>query len=416
MNSTIDFISVSSVSSTFSWGLSSFQPSQTITPILTSGEYEYVGYAPLVFVALSTTSTPRVSSFEITKSIDFGDYYNNDGNVCTEKTSNPTFFQHSYVMPGLYTIVYTENEVVLHQADILSFKPFQNLTWKGLGGDEQNCLGNSWEETMFQKPNQFTWKSSQDCIIPPTFANEIFWRWNDLSCNRKAPRLEKRNSGPITWNDAMCSESDELAFTWNEVVSAFCFDDPAPGEPIIVTRLSSTVPEISAFNGDTAKTAKIRVLEIPPVAYLSAAKTMGTESPITVHLTPRFVKAGSFPIEKIVWDFGDGSAPIERHRRQKSFASPFLYNGALSADPFDPRNFDVQHVYKKTSNTEDSFYPSITAYASSTGTTDCVSLCVGPITSKSIDSQEITLLQTQLTPNGIVYLGEFENTAFLLKS
>ena len=149
-------------------------------------------------------------------------------------------------------------------------------------------------------------------------------------------------------------------------------------------------------------------------------------TPLTVRLSPKHVICGSFPIEKIVWDMGDGSPLITQRRWAPTLEHPFVYStslltetdptnlkvysGSLENDPQDPRNYDVEHTYYRTLQGPHSFYPSMTAYASSTGTYDTAAAVVGPLLFPTKDEElKINLIQSELTSHGKVYIGEINN-------
>jgi hypothetical protein len=132
-------------------------------------------------------------------------------------------------------------------------------------------------------------------------------------------------------------------------------------------------------------------------------------SPVTVKLTPRFTKCGSFPIEKIVWDLGDGSPLLEQRRWAPTIKAPFYYSGAIEEDADDPRNYDVIHTYNKTPESLFCFYPSMTAYASSTNTSDSVAVTIGPLSLVLFDPSQFKVLQNEFTDNKKILLGQIEN-------
>jgi hypothetical protein len=128
--------------------------------------------------------------------------------------------------------------------------------------------------------------------------------------------------------------------------------------------------------------------------------------PLTVTITPRYTLTGSFPIEKIVWDLGDGSPLITKTRWDNNTSFPFVTSGAMSADPLDPRNFDIVHTYTKPDNSVYSFYPSITAYTYSTGSSDACSITIGPIAAQPLQGVGFKILQTELNEDGTALIGQ----------
>ena len=77
----------------------------------------------------------------------------------------------------------------------------------------------------------------------------------------------------------------------------------------------------------------------------------------------------------------------------------------------DPRNYDVIHTYRKTFDAGFSFYPSLTAYASSTGAYDCTAAIVGPLKLPSATEFNMAILQNELTDHGKAIIGEVEGAA-----
>lgn len=207
------------------------------------------------------------------------------------------------------------------------------------------------------------------------------------------------------------------SLTWNEVTVA--------SNPALVwtayTGISSTtlngqtiVPNVTALITNSTASFMISVVEIMPTAYLSSSISFNPDDiifPLTVTITPRYTQTGSFPIEKIVWDLGDGSPLITKTRWDGNTSLPFVSSGALSADLLDPRNFDIVHTYNKPNNSVFSFYPSITAYTYSTGSSDTCSITVGPVQSHLMspaltDEDKFNLLQTELNEDGSVIVGQ----------
>ena len=465
-NVTFDFFSINSVPPDYSWDDGTprveFPNSRLITDssLLTGTESAYIGYAPYTSVSLSSfAGTPSLSSIAIQRVADFGDYYNTDSNITSSPTLSNEVYCHNYIMPGLNTIKFTKTEyvnvgTVEYQAfscieryclewtwnkrdctdtleptitwnNTLSSQQYEkrwndrpeercDAAWANSGGlyvqPEQelqqlpfnwqwyNFLCSSptnprnnpitWNQSGFQDSNQLIWSGiSGPCLEYAT--ESVSWLWNNVSCDLSANPLAK----VLTWDETKCDSS--LSKTWDGMGGGNCSQKPLT---------------LSAKEVTIVKEAFLRVLEIPPVAYLSAIDlTPGKISPLTVRLTPRFVKCGSFPIEKIVWDLGDGSPLLTQRRWSPDSNSPFVFSDIFNLDWHDPRNFDVIHTYRKLPTSGFSYYPSITAYSSSTGTADCASTIVGPLKLQTFDGSSITLLQNELTDNGKVIVGEIND-------
>jgi hypothetical protein len=469
-NVTFDFFSIKTVPADYSWDngspLVEFSDSQMITDasILTGTDSDYIGYAPFVTFSLSSQAgTPSLSSIVIQRSVDFGDYYNFDSNSVMNVTLSNVVFCHNYIMPGLYTVKLTKTEYV--NAPIASFQGFQcaeryceqgitwswsaldceiptdpSITWnQTLSGEtwekrwtdrpEEQCSASwattnglyiepgsktatrypfswqwynflcesqsslntpaTWAESKFQQPQQFSWSESGGPCINFE-ASTRSWIWNNITCNLSANPF----GTSLTWDQSRCSEPEGA--TWDTIKSACS---------TFTTTLSSKTETIEHI-------ATLRVIEIPPTAYLEVTDISPNKlSPLTVRLSPRFIRAGSFPIEKIVWDLGDGTPLLTQKRWSPATEAPFVFSNIYNLDWQDPRNYDIVHTYNKTFSSGFSFYPSLTAYASSTSSSDCAAAIVGPLKLQDAKALEFTLLQNELTNEGKVLIGEVDGTA-----
>jgi hypothetical protein len=125
-------------------------------------------------------------------------------------------------------------------------------------------------------------------------------------------------------------------------------------------------------------------------------------------LSPNLSRCGSFPIDKIIWNMGDGTSDIEINRYELPTNPNFIYTGLFESDIYDPRNYDVLYTYIRHSKNIGCYYPSITAVATTTETTDCAATTIGPIEFERIN--EFHLLQNHLlTDKTKIYLGEFNS-------
>lgn len=432
---------------------------------------EYVGYAPFMSVSLSSTVGSQISSIAIRRIVDFGDYYNSETNILVSPLSTDDLFCHVYIMPGLYSIKLEEKKWNRYIKESFSaygkcldkycidwsWKTLSNCTpelsvtwkssscgnessktWKNQGCGESKSLTNglyietekeiersplswqwynflcesednpqntpvTWEQSLFQNAEQITWSESQgpcavlsDIVSSNFSSSTVVWRWNKVTDN------------PNPNNFEICSTWDQnknivpTSVTW-DYVNSRCSDTTSSG--------SSTTYSVSSDSTILTKEAFIRVLEIPPVAYLQvlSADSLEKFSPYTVRLSPSKIVCGSFPIEKIVWDLGDGSPLLEQRRWSNTLSSPFVFSDELIEDYQDPRNYDVIHTYTKTPDSDFCFYPSITAYCSSTGSYDCAATIVGPLKLPSMDDVTVKVLQNELTDEGRVLIGQVGN-------
>lgn len=438
MSLTFNLLATQTVLSTYSWddGVPVKDFGATVVEDLSAGQKvtnvnHLTGYAPFFTLLLSSDPGLRWAPYSNTRilqrTIDFGDYYNSETNIITEKSTIPSrlYACHTYIMPGTYKIKYKQTQYVQVTAAELEgddlYKTYvQNtgqerkkipLSWKWFNflkdsKYETTNIPLSWGDTQFQQSNQLTWKDARgECFNLNAFEqNNTIWNWNNIKENATAVSEEK-----ITWNDVVKTQRGSVSWNFSSVFNQ--------GKAIAVS-LSSLSHEIEdAFF--------ITIKEIMPVAYLAATipgdlnnpierelpilPVTNYNSPLTVKLTARFTKCGSFPIEKLVWDLGDGSPLLIQQRWAPNYEAPFYYTGAIRNDIDDPRNFDVVHTYIKTPTSSYSFYPSVTAYASSTNSSDSASMVIGPLKLPAFNINNVTLLQNELTDNGKVFVGEIGN-------
>lgn len=435
---------------------------------------EIVGYAPYVGVIFSSEAGEYETDFKflgLQREVDFGDYYNSQTNLIKDSTTNRVAFCHTYVMPGIYTVQFKRTEYLqakIPNAKIIGsclqkyciewswaqltslYNPDLLVTWKktkstknlttgeGLsskkwayepctdewaGGDriyvektdkidrqrvpltwqwfnfQQSSPGNNnntattWASAGFQQPEQLTWyETTGPCAFSLNYLSEnTVWKWDYITSNTA---FDPIHTTSLTWDDAVKTKPTRV--TW-DFTSQYC-----PGD-VITTVLSAQTDTIT-------KQAYIRVLEIPIKAYLEVIQPEDRISPLTVILSPRNIISGSFPIEKIVWDLGDGSPLLTQRRWAPTLQKPFVYSGKINNDPQDPRNYDIEYSYIRTLEGPHAFYPSLTAYSSSTGSYDIAAAVVGPLlfSAKSADF-EMNLIQSELTSQGKVIIGEINN-------
>jgi hypothetical protein len=467
MSATFDIFSVKSVPSTYSWDRGT--PNVSFGEFLTElsacsansnneGGVEYIGYAPFMFVSLSSSPGQVSNSFlALRRKADFGDYYNSSSNIVTVPTLSNELFCHSYVMPGLYSVRLERTEYIQAKVKPLTLygdclqKHCIDWSWKTLATCTQE-LSVTWASTLtassYEKkwkfePCEATWAVNNGVYDQNTAEPEkhpLSWQWYNFLCN---PKFNNPNNTKTLWISSGFQQPEQL--TWKESVGP-CIDlGYGPKVPLVWDRIRCQETEeqyTSALTWDETKTqeasnitwdaareecektdtytvsaqvqtivkeALIRVIEIPPTAYLKVFQPEDRTSPLTVTLSPRNIICGSFPIEKIVWDLGDGSPQLVQRRWSNTLQKPFKYSGALPEDYEDPRNYDVVHTYTKTPDSGFCFYPSLTAYASSTGTTDCAAAIVGPLKLASTDGSNIKILQNELTDHGKVLIGQVDN-------
>jgi hypothetical protein len=365
------------VPSTYSWddGPPSLDSPNLISLTKDSDGY-YIGYAPFVVSRLSSVPIFEEQDgniYTVFRRINFNDYYNCSSNALTSLGFDEEYYCHIYVMPGVYTPT--------------AFYSIYNI-----------ALAPSSPATIYNQPHIFDTEQQAPILelVDETSRGTIRWKWGKISCDY-TPFCDTgerdKTISTISWRDSKCSEYFNK--TWdNSKDENECFEAAPVLDPL------PSGDEDNPY-GFFDRNTKIKIIEIPPTALLSASNVC--EDMITPHtgiLTPRFTKCGSFPIEKIVWDLGDGSPLLVQRRWNPNASSPFIYTGAITNDPLDPRNYDLQYTYSLDKSLQYTYYPSITAYAQSTNTSDCASIGIGPIQPKPPqEDTTIHLLQTSINEN-----------------
>lgn len=365
------------------------------TPLLTfpTTELAYTtvssasGYAPALNVIFGNNSSSDNGYDFVDYSWDFGDYYNDTNNSVS--LSCVALVQHTYIMPGRYTVslkhVQSKGKVELDQtgASLLCrgkygirwFWDELGLLTVPLGVVNPNAI--TWNETECLSAKAKWWSNETACFQKYCKA----WSWYDLATNR---------SNPVKWSEA---ESDVIfqkkwAFEANDTI---CTVNDAD-----FLNTTETIEQ------NVVKQFIIEVKELPPVASMFSVSGSTGTSPYTVQLSPRNCKPGSFPIDRIDWDFGDGS-PVKTVTRYALPSSIDIVNtGYFISDLSDVRNIDVLHTYIRNKNTYPVFYPSLTCYSSCTNTSDSCCITIGPI-SLPIVPTDLHLLKSRNTLKGNVY-------------
>ena len=158
----------------------------------------------------------------------------------------------------------------------------------------------------------------------------------------------------------------------------------------------------------TTEATVCTVQEILPKANLySVTQPTTGYAPFLVRLTARTTTPGSFPVDRILWDFGDGSERLLVSRYYNEPNNNLIFTNVLSSDSEDPRNYDVLHTYTRECDTYPVFYPSITAYSSSTNSIDTCSLTIGPVLLSTTDAQ-FHILKGRNTCYGNLYSAEID--------
>lgn len=390
---TTDFfiISGSTVLDSFNWDNGNpFNGSVTEVPVYPIQNY-ITGYAPGLKVRFINNSTveedPITNISYINYTWNFGDLYNDSGNIISLSCNNPV--EHIFIMPGIYTVSLTQTKTI--QETVIDALPDQcldkyNLNWFWDNLNSSQVDAKTWNETQCNATYAKWWDTQTTCI--QKYCKN--WSWNNL--------VSTEIGNNIKWEETTNGSRYQKRWFYeaNDTVCSIA--------NIITT--TNTEQQI------TTKQYIVKVLELPPVAALHCVtQPLTGVSPYTVQLTPRATKTGSFPIDRIDWDFGDGS-PIKTIVRQgDNLNDPkLIYNDVFNADRYDPRNFDVLHTYTRDINIYSSFYPSITAYSANTSTSDSCSTLVGPILLPNVGINNINFVKTKNATNGILYTAIYDNT------
>ncbi len=359
------------------------------------------GYAPGLRVLFGNTSFSDQGFNFIDYKWDFGDFYHQDNNIVSLSCSTGVT-EHTYIMPGTYTVslrhIQSKGLSELDQtgnARLCLGK--YNIRWfwdelrclDSLGGDNLSKL--TWDETMCvppltaANPKPKWWANETECFQKYC----KFWSWYDLKCE---------GGNPVVWSE---TDSDALF----EKRWAFEANDT-----ICTVNSADFLNTTQTFEQTVFKTV-VTVKEIMPVASMYSVSAITGPSPLAVQLTPRNCKPGSFPIDRIDWDFGDGS-PIKTITRYTSIQNdPEVINTRyFGADLNDVRNYDVLHTYTRNIDIYPVFYPSLTCYSANTHSYDTCSMTVGPINLiRASTIENFNILKTRNTLKGNIYAFNVNN-------
>ena len=168
------------------------------------------------------------------------------------------------------------------------------------------------------------------------------------------------------------------------------------------------------LSGNKIKYQIIELKEVPPVAKIHCVThPIYGYSPLTIRFSPQHCLQGSFPIDRIDWDFNDGSdiKTITRYSLLTGDES-VIHTNKFSQDPLDVRNYDVIHNFIRSKDDYPVFYPSLTCYAASTNTSDSCATTIGPLI-LSAQPQTINLIKARNTSSGNLYAFNINhNTVF----
>lgn len=345
------------------------------------------GFAPALNVVFANNSVSDSDFNFIDYVWDFGDYYNDDNNSVS--LSCVSLVQHTYVMPGKYTVslrhVQSRGREELDQTgNSLTCRGKYGFRWFWDETGQRNVItqalnpnATTWSETECLSSKAKWWDSETACLQKYCKA----WSWYDLGTDR---------SNPVRWTETETDAVFQKKWTY-EANDTVCNVSNA-------TFLTTTETQ----EQNIIKQYIVEVKELPPVANMFSVFGDTGVSPYTVQLSPKNCKPGSFPIDRIDWDFGDGS-PIKTVTRYAPPSGQDIVNtGFFIGDPADVRNYDVVHTYVRDRKTYPVFYPSLTCYSSSTSTSDSCCITLGPITLPTTPT-DLHLLKVRNTLKGNVY-------------
>lgn len=156
--------------------------------------------------------------------------------------------------------------------------------------------------------------------------------------------------------------------------------------------------------------------------FTNIASGLSGLSPLTAYFMSSGIIAGSFPICRIDWDFGDGDLQTVTRRPLTIETDQGLSLINISAYPYDledPRNIIVPHIYTNLTNDNQTFDINISAYACNTNTMitcvaqSLVSPLVPKVAIERIENKKLIGSRFDTEGNLIYVLeGQNENTTF----
>jgi len=388
---TVNFkiLSANTVPVNYRWDFGNpFESFTTTTTAYTTTDY-VSGYAPGVKVYFENTSILNEGNDYTNFIWNFGDYYNSTNNVVSLSEYSGT--EHLYLMPGKYTVTLTAKQTKL--------LPY-------IDPKSKICIGKYdirwfWDDLLSDKLNNLTWDNT--LCVSDTFPKT----WNDeFTCLQKHCKIwswhETKQDGatPITWEQSKNEYRFEKKWTY-EANDTICSVPDA-----------NHLKTLDITESVIIKTGVVEVFETSPKAALQCLTTSITgTSPYTVTLSPKPSITGSFPIDQIDWDFGDGTPIKTVNRHTIPDTNIFIYSNSYFDDPKDPRNYDALYTYKRKLNDYSVFYPSITCYSSNTFKADSCSMTIGPILLPQLDGI-LNVTKIRNTDNGILYAYTIDKKLF----
>lgn len=156
----------------------------------------------------------------------------------------------------------------------------------------------------------------------------------------------------------------------------------------------------------------VYVNEISATPSFSISGAITGDSPLTVSFNPSASDCGSFPVCKIVWDFGDGNTETISRLASAGYDS---VTGTIPfpSDPYDPRNVIVSHTYNRKNTSDTGIYNvNMDIYACNTST---YTSTTGEIGLVGLESRTLSATKDfHLLANNIVDNGE--NILFVMEN
>lgn len=380
---TLSAISAKTVPSDYCWdnGVPVYEQLVDATAVTTNGVTTYTGYAPYLVASVASDIVPgfiTLDNLSAARIINFGDYYNLSS-VKTELGSDGTLsedyitdsyervgFCHTYLMPGKYHI----------SVDSYSFISKPRIKIADVNQVHVEANQPSTEFTILE-------------YLPALTSYDVKDSNNNIVNTIYGVPLKRRPTG--------------------EIYAALTRDV----NPFVYTSEKSNIATVTKT--DVFSNIVYEVREIPPTAAVNLVTFLPSTKmfPVSAEFTAKYTKCGSFPIEKIVWDMGDGSPLLEqsRHAINTDINSEFKENGDTTSFAInDPRFFNVHHVFKARPDKKINFTVSLTAYAANTNTFSIASLQFDSLQFPVFNPTNFKILQTEFTDTGKIYLGEVENT------
>jgi hypothetical protein len=398
MTTDFQIISGTTVPETYFWDIGN--PLETTpTTVIADSTTEYIsGYAPGVKVIFKPNITDLIyagfANVSATYIWNFGDYYNSASNIAVLPCQE--IIEHTYVLPGKYNVSLTNIQSKENQPQ---------------GDEDDKCFGKYkigwyWDNLKKTDLRKTTWNETM-CFPPATAVNKRPKWWSEEDkCFQKFCKV---------WNWKDLSPAGKNPLFWYQT---YKYGDYYKRWDYEANLTVCTVDEAKATIDTTEQTAIktyiVEVKEIMPVAaiYNNTIPLTGY-SPYTFRLSPIHSKTGSFPIDRIEWNAGDGTSTKIVTRYSTPDSKYFTYNNAYFSDPQDPRNYDFVYTITRNANTYPVFYPSLTCYSASTNSSDSCSIIVGPILLQP-QTKSIQLLKAKNTIKGDFYGIEIDKNITIL--